>query len=140
MEKGLPSKNNENKEVNEMIKTKLSILKLIKEAEAQFAGTGKALLDIEDYVAEYLAARGVIAPPCKVGDKAYFIIEDEQFKEKYISAEPITEVGSKGFWTSGSYIPSDDMTNFEPWETLGKTAFLSYEEAEKAIESDHNDH
>lgn len=34
------------------IQTKQSILKFIKEAEAQFSGTGKSLLDIEDYVAE----------------------------------------------------------------------------------------
>ena len=53
----------------ELIETKHSILKLIKEAEAQFAGTGKALLDIEDYVAEYLTANGVICPPCKVGTR-----------------------------------------------------------------------
>jgi len=58
-----------------LVETKLRILQLIKEAEAQFAGTGKAILDIEDYVAEYLAANGVIAPPCKVGDKVYSIME-----------------------------------------------------------------
>lgn len=49
--------------MNNLIETKQSVLKLIKEAEAQFAGTGKALLDIEDYVAEYLTANGVIVPP-----------------------------------------------------------------------------
>ena len=45
--------------------TKQSILKLIKEAEEQFSGTGKPVLDIEDYVAEYLAENGVIVPPMK---------------------------------------------------------------------------
>lgn len=126
--------------MNELIETKRSILKLIKEAEAQFTGTGKALLDIEDYVAEYLAANRVIVPPCKVGDKAYFIIEDEDFNERYIFSEPITEVGSRGFWTNGSLTVEDEMTSFEPWESIGKTAFLSYEEAENALKSDIYDH
>ena len=49
--------------MNAAIKTKQELLKLIKEAEEQFSGTGKSLLDIEDYVAEYLTANGV-----KVGD------------------------------------------------------------------------
>lgn len=42
------------------VETKHRILQLIKEAEAQFEGTGKSILDIEDYVAEYLAANGVV--------------------------------------------------------------------------------
>ena len=54
-----------------MIENKQRILKLIKEAEEQFAGTGKTLLDIEDYVAEYLTANGAFVPPCKVGDVVY---------------------------------------------------------------------
>ena len=55
------------------IQTKQSILKFIKEAEAQFSGTGKSLLDIEDYVAEYITANGVIVPLFKVGDDVWAI-------------------------------------------------------------------
>jgi hypothetical protein len=68
-----------------------------------------------------------------VGDKVYFVVEDE-FNEMYISVECITEVGSRGFWTSASILPCDDMDNFEPWETIGETAFLSREDAEKALQ------
>lgn len=60
-----------------LIETKQSIIKLIREAEEQFAGTGKALLDIEDYVAEYLTANGVIVPPCKVGDDIWWFDEEK---------------------------------------------------------------
>ena len=72
----------------DLIKTKKSILKLIKEAEATFENTGKPLLDIEDYVAEYLAANGVIVPPCKVGDKVYYVHEtlwDNDYKNQVIN-------------------------------------------------------
>lgn len=46
--------------MNELIKTKMRILQLIEDAVAQFAGTGKTMPEIEDFVAEYLAANGVI--------------------------------------------------------------------------------
>lgn len=49
----------------DLIETKKGLLKLIKEAEAAFANTDKTLLDIDDYVAEYLAANGVVVPPDK---------------------------------------------------------------------------
>ena len=85
-------------------------------------------------IADHLLTNGVIVPPCKVGDEVYFIYEDEETKEMLIDVERITEVGSRGFWTDGTIIPCDEMNNFEPWETIGQRAFLSREDAEKALE------
>ena len=111
------------------IQTKQSILKLIKEAEAQFSGTGKSLLDIEDYVAEYLTANGVIVPPCKVGDTVYSIVEgiDQIFVgevyEGFFGRYGIAFRSTRKGYLALSFTEKD----------IGKTVFLSREDAEKAL-------
>ena len=118
-----------------LIEKKKSILRLIKEAESTFASTGKSLLDIEDYVAEYLAAKGVIAPICKVGDKV-FIPDRFGRIEAEIESIEITQRGliyewvkyDRGVdetevWDDGSFVDSD----------IGKTVFLNFQEYEKAF-------
>lgn len=85
--------------------------------------------------ADYLLKNGVIVPPCKVGDTVYFILEDEMVEGGFYvtPAHTVTEVGSKGFWLS-SFVPAeDDMSDFNLWEEIGKTVFLTREEAEKAL-------
>ena len=92
------------------IETKRSILRLIKEAEEQFAGTGKALLDIEDYVAEYLTANGVTLPYCKTEGA---IIVGYQGIGKSTLAKNVNgyiDLESGNFWINGKraddwYIP-----------------------------------
>lgn len=116
------------------INTKRRILALIREAEEQFAGTSKALLDIEDYVAEYLTANGVIVPPCKVGDVVYALLYDVYpVKRLFVSEEVVTDVSKKGFWLSACYPAEDDHGIFCKWEEIGTEIFLSREEAEKAV-------
>ena len=121
--------------MNNLIETKQSVLKLIKEAEAQFAGTGKALLDIEDYVAEYLTANGVIVPPCKVGDKVYRITRNK-VKECEVVFIGISADEKCSYF---NYIENyADGTFYKSYSThfvdIGKTVFLSREDAEKALE------
>ena len=84
-----------------------------------------------DVIADKLLAEGVIVPPCKVGDAVYFVdkYEDGTFMEE----SRVTEVCSKGLFTSASFTPKDDMGNFESYEEIGKTVFLTREEAEKAL-------
>lgn len=116
------------------ITNKTRILTLIREAEAQFEGTGKALLDIEDYVAEYLAANGVTPPACKAGDKVYEIrIKGNTPKKDYglITKRSLKE--SIRYYSERLYIKEkifskSDRTRF------GRTVFLSREEAEAALE------
>lgn len=55
-----------------MVESKKAILKLIREAEGFFKETGKDFADIDDYVAEYLTANGVIVQPCKTSKMTYF--------------------------------------------------------------------
>lgn len=77
--------------------------------------------------------------PCKVGDKVYFVYKDEIDENAingFVISEPvkITEVGTRGFWTSEvSDEESDDMDDFTPWAWIGEEVFLTREEAERAL-------
>lgn len=48
-----------------ILETKQRIFELIKEAEEEFSQMETPLLDIDDYVAKYLTANGVIVSPTK---------------------------------------------------------------------------
>lgn len=89
-------------------------------------------------IAEHLVNKGVFVPPVKVGDDVYFIIED--IHETYVSdAHRVTEVGTRGFWTSSTPRQNPDaMDLFEPYENLGVSVFDDIFEANEmlfAIES-----
>ncbi len=85
-------------------------------------------------LAKVPTVENVIAVPCKVGDMAYFLIEDTiPTHHWYISAEKITEVCSMGFFTSAFYPAENDFGNYIPYSELGNDVFLSKEAAEKAI-------
>ncbi len=83
--------------------------------------------------------------PCKVGDTVYYIFKaeiDRNAINGFIVSEPIkiTEVGTRGFWTSA--FPNehpDDMDNFEPWDSIDKTVFLTKEAAEQALRGENNE-
>ena len=85
-------------------------------------------------LADELLSKGVIAPPISVGGEVHIIIEDK-LCEGGIYSDPhtVTEVGSRGFWLSAYDPPRDDMSDFIDWSELGKTVFLSRQEAERAM-------
>lgn len=84
-------------------------------------------------LADCLLANGVVVPPCKVGDMVYFVIEDDVTEEgKYISKQQINDVSTKGIFVSDS-LSEENCGCFEPYSNFGKTAFLSEEEAERAL-------
>ena len=123
--------------MSDLIKTKQDILKLIKEAEEQFAGTGKALLDIEDYVAEYLTANGVIVPPCKVGETVYVV--NSLWVSEY-TVEAVWWDGLMFQFNAENEEYADECSVFYFFdERIGKTVFLSREDAEKAWDGWSND-
>lgn len=90
-------------------------------------------LDILDHngwgeAADYLLANGVIVPPCKVGDKIYYLdrhskkVEEDTVRFLTITEKngvrPILIRHNTKFW------------DFYEW---GKTVFLTKEEAERAL-------
>lgn len=112
------------------------LVELIKTAEKDFSNTGNPILDIEKYVADYLLANGVIVPPCKVGTTLYFLY-NSPYADKpdltpriYKTTDWYFEVDKTGIVINTSYIHS---FNKEYDYYLGKTVFLTKEEAEKAL-------
>ena len=72
------------------------LIKLYKEATTQYLDylesiDQKGLIDTEGrakFTVDYLIANGVIVPPCKVGDKVYYIHEtywDKDYKNQVIN-------------------------------------------------------
>ena len=69
----------------------------------------------------------------KPGDSVYWLLEDDGW---YISDPKIVaDVGTKGFYTIGvlNLVNLSDNLDFTPWDEIGKTVFLSQEDAEAAL-------
>ena len=77
-----------------------------------------------DYLADYLLEHGVIVPPCKVGDTVYRPSDCLGVVQFVIISFNIYE--SEMFFT-------DDSENIIYLSDIGKTVFLTREEAERAL-------
>lgn len=131
------------------------LIELIRQADAMCGsrkqcegcvGFGKGA-DCCDYnIADHLLANGVIVPPCKVGDTVY--VYGRRFEDDKILPFQITNIlitqNKKGVWTKkyramwlkdGKTV--DAQRNFA-FEDIGKTVFLTREEAEQALKGEHN--
>lgn len=85
------------------------LIELIKNAEKTFSGTGKPILDIEEYVADYLLKKGVVVLPCNVGDTVYKLhynhcctFPDQDYysiDEKKFSLDMLKEINNTVFLT-----------------------------------------
>ncbi len=86
-------------------------------------------LDIDEKsierIADSVLEDGWIRPACKVGDTAYFVIEDKY--DIYVSEEKITDVSTRGFMTGTDY-------DFTPYSEVNKSVFFSMPEADKAVD------
>lgn len=87
-------------------------------------------------IADHLLTNGVIVPPCKVGDKLYYIAHRANGgkTEKYIKEEMVamTSIDSRSIY---AHIPRALLIDLGD---LGKTVFLTREEAEKALAEKEN--
>ena len=90
-----------------------------------------------DYLADYLLEHGVIVLPCKVGDRVYEITG-----RKTVSVYKVRAIRVELF---GLFIEWDIVEGFV-WQSLsginadeiGKTVFLTREEAERALKEREN--
>ena len=105
------------------------LIEFIKQAKKQ---TKNANCDIERNMifADYLLENGVIVPPCKVGDTVYILAGHNGHKyEKdicegfYIGDDGVVQVRTR-----------NNKGNHCTYGVIGKTVFLTREEAEKALE------
>lgn len=103
-------------------------------------------VSIQEALADFLLAHGVIVPPCKVGDTVYtnFAVSGDYLRKKDRPYE--CKVVFIGINTSdkfgGGFInveyKNSRMMQFN-FNTIGKTVFLTREEAEQALrECDNN--
>jgi hypothetical protein len=81
-------------------------------------------------LADYLLAKGVIVPPCKVGDKVYVV-------DKADIKKPIKQRIVSGFEIGLVYMIKTLDTMWQSYsyhfEQFGKTVFLTREEAKQAL-------
>lgn len=109
---------------------------LIKQAEKEFSDTDKPVLDIEEYAADYLLANGVTVPLCSVGDTVFEIRESGRSPASgKIFDRSVTALRTpKGAAIcSGSLYAKAKPYAKNDGARLGKTVFLTREEAERAI-------
>ena len=95
-------------------------------------------IDEEDFsneqVAEYLLANGVIVPPCKVGDKVWLIKSlNWQQTEWEIKEGKISIIQQKADKSWKFRVTENHSVKDYTVEKIGKTVFLTREEAEKAL-------
>ena len=90
-----------------------------------------------EYLADYLLEHGVIVPPCKVGDRLYEVTGRKTvsvYKVRAIRVEMFSlfiewDIVEGFVWQSLSGINADE---------IGKTVFLTREEAERALKEREN--
>ena len=88
-------------------------------------------------IADYLLAKGVIVPPCKVGDTVYFLHYGEILEATVISVEVNYYTNPQLWLTIEYYTKSFGRNSYKSRIDLmlNKTVFLTKEEAERALKS-----
>lgn len=114
------------------------LIALIKEAEQKFSSTGKPVLEIEEYVADHLLEKGFIFQPFKVGEAFWELFinvyQDMRPTEYFIKEYKVDLIYTHkyGITICGNRASDGIMNRFE-FEELGKTLFLTRDEAERAL-------
>lgn len=83
-------------------------------------------------IAEYLVDNGVVAAPCKIGDKIYSLVHLDDEDRTIIDTLTVTEVGQRYIFCSAYNLPRDDITDEISLDRIGKDVFLSRLDAEMA--------
>jgi len=76
----------------------------------------------------------LVVPPCRIDAAVYVLVKDEavfypETNGWYIGKETIGAITQNGF-----YLGDPEEGSFEPNHEIGKTVFLTYEEAAQALE------
>lgn len=110
------------------------LVELIKSAEKDFSNTGKPILDIEEYVADYLLANNVVALPCAVNDTVWYIDQKYNIQEAEVSCIDIRGYTNKHIIAKRyDYEKEDTVTVVFFFEDLNDRFWLSRAEAENVL-------
>ena len=89
-----------------------------------------------EIIADHLLANGVIVPPCKVGDKVYFLHNYDELCEAIIIRIEDNFYTTPQMWITVEFFSKIIGTNTYKSRIdlmLGKVLFFSREEAEQAL-------
>lgn len=114
------------------------LLKICKEGHNAYLKYQNPNPRYDEFLTDYLLANDVIVPPCKVGDKLYQVTRNfiSVFRVRFI------EIGTCGNLFLHTDLISGIVYTGELFREseIGKTVFLTKEEAEKALkERENND-
>ena len=100
------------------------LTKLIKEAQEKYI--------YAEEQAQYLMDNGVIVPPCKVGDTVYIIDDGDYGTDPYVLDVEVLQLFINEYGIALDLkLPLGFRLN--TWSVVGKTVFLTREEAEWAL-------
>lgn len=86
-------------------------------------------------LANHLLANGVIVPPVRVGQTVYIIDDEVECGDEYVLDVTVDEVGRDrgGVWVTLNLPLGFNRSAYVGAFEIGKTVFLTKEEAEKAL-------
>ena len=115
--------------INELKRAKTNCL--IREGGGCIACTYRGRADcVLEIFADYLLANGVIVPPCKVGEKAYFVLKFDD--EWQICEETVVDFSTKGFYYS-EYTDGHGAQILVPYDEIGENVFFDKLQAEAKL-------
>lgn len=123
------------------------LIELIQQADAKCsgrkqcegcAGFGKGADCVDHHIADHLLANGAIVPTCKVGDIVYMVTPGGRIHEKKVlgSASVVGSNLRDEIWVKHSFTCESALVFNE--DDIGKTVFLTREEAEQALRGEYH--
>ena len=89
-----------------------------------------AVSDLRAAIAMAAAETGEVHPmPCKIGDKVYAVLYDDETDQHIVDELTVTEVGINGIFVSGFCFRADDFGDYLLYAELGEEWFLGKEDA-----------
>lgn len=110
------------------------LLDLCREAQAKYLEEEPPVGDFGAYLADHLLAKGMIVPPCKVGDtvyRTYGNFRGEKIYEGFVDQIRVSKNGEMRFYVYGHPLGFS-------LDDVGKNVFLTREEAEQAMKGENH--
>jgi hypothetical protein len=86
--------------------------------------------DLRTAIAMAAAETGEVHPvPCKIGDKVYSVLYDDETDQHIVEELTVTEVGINGIFVSAFCFAADDFGDYLPYADLGDEWYLGKEDA-----------
>ena len=87
--------------------------------------------DLRTALALAAAETGEVHPmPCKIGDKVYTVLYDDETDQHIVDELTVTEVGINGIFVSTVWFAPHDLGDYLPYAELGDEWYLGKEDAE----------